>query len=195
MQKIKAVHCERGILNLFTAPLSCVGTDPQTKSPVLFFKSKMFGEMSVFTDKTKAVQLLKLKHKRGKFGYATWDIFDVEKGDKPLGTMAWAVFKTMLAFGAEKWEITKPDGNVFLTLDAVNSSAAKRIFDSVTNLYNPMHEYVIKNNRGGVVGHVFSKRGFWNGTYSDLKLEESVSEEEMKMAVAFFAGMILLYKK
>ncbi|HAU39581.1 MAG: hypothetical protein UV80_C0007G0039 [Candidatus Peregrinibacteria bacterium GW2011_GWF2_43_17] len=195
MQKIKNIRCERGVLSLFASPLSCVGTDPQTKNPMLFFKSKIFGEMNVFTDKTKTVKLLKLKHKRGRFGYATWEIFDAEKGDKLLGTMAWAIFKTVMAFGAEKWEILKPDGGVFLTLEIINSSVAKRVLDEMTNLYNPTHEYVIKNGVGKVVGYVFSKRGFWNGTYSDLKLEESVSEEEMKMAVALFAGLVLLYKK
>jgi len=184
MQKIKNIRCERGVLSLFASPLSCVGTDPQTKNP-----------MNVFTDKTKTVKLLKLKHKRGRFGYATWEIFDAEKGDKLLGTMAWAIFKTVMAFGAEKWEILKPDGGVFLTLEIINSSVAKRVLDEMTNLYNPTHEYVIKNGVGKVVGYVFSKRGFWNGTYSDLKLEESVSEEEMKMAVALFAGLVLLYKK
>jgi|GEM_PF-2398946 len=195
MQKIKAIRCERGIFSLFTSPLSTTGFDPQTKNPTVFFKSKILGEMGVFTDKTKTTQLIKLKHKRGKFGYAMWEVFDSEKGDKLLGTIAWAIFKTAMAFGAEKWEILKPDGGAFLTLEILNSSVAKRVLDEMTNLYNPTHEYVVKNAGGKVVANISSKRGFWNGVYSDLKVEESASEEEMKMVLALFGGFVLLYKR
>jgi len=195
MKKIKSIRCERGMFKVFTSPLSCDGVDPRTKAPVVFFKAGFFGPLTVYTDNTKSAAIITCKSKRGKFGYATWDVFDSEKGDKLLGTMSWAIIKTALAFGAEKWSVVKPDGSSFLTLETMNSSIAKRILDDMTNLYNPTHQYVVNNAAGKSVASIMAKRGFWGGAYSDFILEDGASEDETKMALALFAGLVLLYKK
>lgn len=183
------------MFKVFTSPLSCEGVNPETKAPVMFFKASFIGPLTVYTDKTKSAAIITCKSKRGKFGYATWEVFDSEKGDKPLGTMRWAMLKTALSFGAEKWEVTAPDGSPFLTLEIMNSSIAKRMLDDMTNLYNPTHQYVVKSAKGKDIAKIMAKRGFFGGMFSDFVLEEGVSEEETKMALALFAGLVLLYKK
>ena len=121
-------------------------------------------------------------------------MLDPLEQEKKLGMIKWNMMKSALKFGAEVWTILGPDGETeIMKLDIEGDSASKRIFDNMTALYNPTHQYVVKADDGTVVAHIASKHGWWKGFY-DFSLEGG-TDDQKKMALALFSAILLMLKK
>ncbi len=192
IKDLKKLHFQRNWFKAIFAPMSREIIDPDSKQPVLFMKMTWGSKLQIFTDKTKAKELVECRRPSAMSGMK-WDVFDLEAQEKKLATITWNVLKSAMKFGAESWTVEGPDGGEFLKLETEGDSAGKRILDNMTALYNPTHKYVVKGVDGQVVATIAAKHGMWSGFY-DFSFEGG-SEEQKKVALALFAAMLLMLKK
>lgn len=190
----KHLHLEK---NWFTAIFSAMSAelkDPQSNQPTLFFKMTFKSQLQIYPDKNKTQLLLESRFKREHGKLWNWDIFDMERGGEQIGNMSLNILKSTLKFGSQDWKICGPDGmSEIMKMSAPDDSAAKRILDNMSGLYNPAHHYVLTNPSGQTVADITSKHGLMKGTY-DLMLQGG-TEKEQKIAIALFSALVLMLRK
>lgn len=197
-----SLHYERNVFTSLFNMMSREVLDAQSKQPTFFFKMDFSNNLSIYADKSK--QRLLLRAARAPLtggGFAglaalhTWDIFDSENNDKPLGRVKANLMQSALSMGKEAWEITTSDGKPLLVFKAdASETLGKRILDNLSDLYNPTHQYHLFTPDDKPAAHVFLKQGLFKFQY-DLLFEPKVGDVERKMAVALFAGLTLMLKK